>query len=914
MATQLRLSVVPTRPFRVKVADGTSMNCNGRYEEVPVQLEGTLFNVTLYALPLTGIDIVLGIQWLEQLGRVTCDWKSSTMEFEWNDQPCKLRGLLSGTTTAIAAHTLEKEFRQGQPLFAVCLLTSSDSIAPVASELRDLIDDYDDIFTTPTTLPPPRDIEHRIPLKEGTDPVNVRPYRYAYFQKDEIERQVDTMLQAGIIQPSSSPFSSPVLLVKKKDDTWRFCTDYRALNAVTIKDRFPIPTIDDMLDELHGAAFFSKLDLTAGYHQVRVHPSDVYKTAFRTHHGHFEYLVMPFGLCNAPSTFQALMNSIFRPLLRKSVLVFFDDILVYSSSWQDHVHHVRQVFNILRDHQLFVKFKKCEFGKSEIEYLGHIITALGVKVDQSKIQAMLDWPRPATITELRGFLGLTGYYRKFVQNYGLIARNLTNLLKKGRFLWDSNAEEAFHKLKTAMTTTPTLALPNFTLPFLIQTDASGDGIGAVLTQNQQPIAYMSRALGPSKRAWSTYAREMLAIVIAIQTWRPYLLGRHFIIQTDQQSLKHLLEQRELTPEQQKWVAKLVGYDYEILYKPGRTNSVADALSRVPGSPCLHTLFVSHPQIWEDIRSASIDDPYMQQMITRAKTTSSGPFSWRNDLLYFHNRVVVPPSSPLISTLLKEFHDSPLGGHSGVQRTTKRISQQFYWPSMRNSVHAYVTACDVCQRAKSVSAAPGGLLHPLPVPCRVWDDITMEFIDALPRSEGATSILVVVDRLSKYAHFIALSHPYTAKSVAQVFVVSVVKLHGMPQSIVSDRDPIFISTFWREFMRLSGIALCMTSAYHPQSDGQSEVVNRCLEQYLRCFASSRPHHWRSFLPWAELWYNTTFHSSIGMTPFQALYGRPLPPFRPILPVPHLWTHLISNLRTAPLCFSSLSPSCNKPLIL
>lgn len=348
------------------------------------------------------------------------------------------------------------------------------------------------------------------------------------------------MLKARIIQTSSSPFSSPVLLVKKKDGSWRFCTDYIALNSATIKDRFPIPTVEDMLDELHGSAFFTKLDITADFHQVRMHPSDVHKNGFRTHHGHFEYLVMPFGLCNAPSTFQALMNDIFRPYMRKFVLVFFDDILIYSPTWEFHLQHVREVFSMIQKHHLSVKFKKCEFGKRELEYLGHIISSTGVNVDQSNVRAMTALPVPTTVTELRGFLGLTGYCRKFVRDYGLIARPLTNLLRKGKFVWDYDADQAFNNLKTAMTTTPTLALPDFSKPFVIKTDASGEGIGAVLSQQGQPIAFMSRSLGVLKKAWSTYAHEMLAIIVAICTWRPYLLGRKFTIQTDQRSLRYML--------------------------------------------------------------------------------------------------------------------------------------------------------------------------------------------------------------------------------------------------------------------------------------------------------------------------------------------------------------------------------------
>lgn len=326
------------------------------------------------------------------------------MRFMWAGEERILHGLQQNSIRQARASEISRELRMGQACFSLMVphnQTEPTTVSLLPDDIRQLLHDFTTVFDSPTQLPPPRDIEHRIVLKEGSDPINVRPYHYAHFQKDEIERQVHDMLQAGLIQPISSSFLSPVLLVKKKDGSWRFCTDYRALNAATVKDRFPIPSADDMFDELHGAKVFSKLDLTAWYHQVRVHEADIPKTAFRTHNGHYEYLVMPFGLCNAPSTFQALMNSVFRAHLRKFVLVFFDDILIYSRTWEDHLQHLWIVLELLRQHHLFVKLKKCEFGKLELEYLGHIISGEGIKVDQVKIQAMIDWPPPSTITELR---------------------------------------------------------------------------------------------------------------------------------------------------------------------------------------------------------------------------------------------------------------------------------------------------------------------------------------------------------------------------------------------------------------------------------------------------------------------------------------------------------------------------------
>lgn len=345
-----------------------------------------------------------------------------------------------------------------------------------------LLHSYWDLFDPPTRLPPTRPTNHRITLLLGTQLVNVRPYRYVHAHKTEIERQVKDMLAASVIRPSSSPFSSLALLVHKSDGTWRFCVDYRNLNQVTVKFPFPVPVIDELLDELRGAIIFSKLDLRSGFHQIRMHAPDIPKTAFRTHDDHFEFLVMPFGLYNAPSTFQALMNSVFKPFLRKFVLVFFDDILVFSSNLQTHLTYLALVFDVLRAHTLKLKASKCSFGQTTMAYLGHTISADGVAVDSQKVHCITESPHPRTVKGLRGFLGLAGYYRKFVRDFGVIAHPLIELLKKDNFKWSLAADLAFSALKQALASTPVLALPDFTMLFTIECDTSDIGIGAVLSQ------------------------------------------------------------------------------------------------------------------------------------------------------------------------------------------------------------------------------------------------------------------------------------------------------------------------------------------------------------------------------------------------------------------------------------------------
>ncbi|XP_047979196.1 uncharacterized protein LOC125221113 [Salvia hispanica] len=456
-------------------------------------------------------------------------------------------------------------------------------------------------------------------------------------------------------------------------------------------------------------------------------------------------------------------------------------------------------------------------------------------MDPTKVSAVLRWPTPSTLKSIRGFLGLTGYYRRFIRDYGKIAAPLTALLRKPQsppskqpWLWPTEAARAFEALKKALTSAPLLRMPDFTKEFIIECDASGCGLGAVLMQERQPVAYFSKTLSPRWLAKSAYEKELMALVLAIHHWRPYLLGRRFVVHTDQRSLRQLLAHPLATPAQQNWAAKLLGYDFSIVYKEGRLNKAADALSR-RDKALLELSAVSRatwPE-WTSVQSSIAADPTLAKIKTEleAGRPSSPHYELVHGTLFYKGRIVVPSQSPWIQKLIAEFHVTPTGGHSGAYRTYRRI------------------------------AANAG---------------------------DFDCIFVVIDRLSKYAHFIGLRHPFSARQVADAFTAEVIRLHGIPCSIVSDRDPLFLGSFWKELFRATRTKLKMSSAYHAETDGQTEVLNRCLQTYLRCFSSDRPKQWHKRLPWAEYCYNTSTHSPAGTTPFAVVYGRPPPTIQAFLP--------------------------------
>ena len=857
----------------------------------------------MIVLDIHDFDVILGMDWLEEnFANIVCRTNVVTFSIP-GSPPFQFHGDKLGKSipmiSALCAHRLMQQGCEGYLAYLLNPEASAGSMqsVPVVSE-------FSDVFPEELPgLPPLREVDFPIDLVPGAAPISRTPYRMAATELAELKRQLADLLAKGFIQPSASPWGAPVLFVKKKDGSLRLCIDYRQLNQVTVKNKYPLPRIDDLFDQLHGAAVFSKIDLRSGYYQLRVRSDDVPKTAFRTRYGHFEFLVMPFGLTNAPAAFMDLMNRVFQPYLDQFVIVFIDDILVYYRSREEHAGHLRIVLQTLRDRHLFAKFDKCDFWMTKIHFLGHVISKEGIAVDPSKIDAVLRWERPRNATEIRSFLGLAGYYRRFIEGFAKIASPLTKLTRKAvRFVWSSSCEDSFQELKKRLTTAPVLALPDSLGGFVVYSDASLIGLGCVLMQRGRVIAYGSRQLKPHEGNYPVHDLELAAVIFALKLWRHYLYGEDFEIYTDHKSLQYVFSQKELNLRQRRWIEYLKDFKCRILYHPGKANVVADALSRKSSGSLaslymlewdtvdqfsqlslrakevsqgvLFASFCVEPGLLQRIRLAQQNDGDLVE--TRAKIVAgeSSEFSvGKDDILRFRGRVCVPANGELRQQILSEGHCSKFTVHPGGSKMYKDLKLQFWWPGMKKDVIDFVARCSNCQQVKAEHLRPGGYLQPLEVPTWKWEDVTMDFVQGLPRTRhGFNSIWVIVDRLTKTAHFLPVKSTYTPERLAKEYMSAIVRLHGVPLSIVSDRDPRFTSRFWRAFQEELGTDLRFSTAYHPQTDGQSERTIQTLEDMLRACVLDFGGSWEDHLALAEFAYNNSYHSSIQMAPHEALYGR------------------------------------------
>ncbi|GJV57045.1 putative reverse transcriptase domain-containing protein [Tanacetum coccineum] len=565
--------------YEVKLADGRIASTNTVLKGCTLNLVNHLFKIDLMPIELGTFDVIIGMDWLADNDAVIIYGKKE-VHIPIKNQMLVVKGdCNSSRLKVISCIKARKYIERGCHLFLAHVTKKEKS----EKRLEDVpvICDFPEVFLDDLPgLPPPRQVEFKIDLVPGDAPVARAPYRLAPSEMKELSEQLKELLEKGFIRPSSSPWGALILFVKKKDGSFRMCIDYRELNKLMVKNRYPLSRIDDLFDQLQGSSVYSKIDLRLGYHQLRIREEDIPITAFRTRYGHYEFQVMPFGLTNAPAVFMDLMNRVCKPYLDKFMIVFIDDILIYSKTKEEHSEHLKIILDLLKKEKLFAKFSKCDFCLESVQFLGHVINREGVHVDPAKIEAIKNWPVPTSPTEVRQFIGLASYYRRFIEGFSLIAKPLTKLTQKNKkFEWGADEDEAFQKLKKDLCTAPILALPEGPDDFIVYCDASLKSYGAVLMQRDKVIAYASRQLKTHEENYTTHDLELGVVVFALKLWRRYLYGTKCVVYTDHKSLQYILDQKELNMRQRRWIELLSDYDCEICYHPGKANVVADALSR-----------------------------------------------------------------------------------------------------------------------------------------------------------------------------------------------------------------------------------------------------------------------------------------------------------------------------------------------
>ncbi|GKV45643.1 hypothetical protein SLEP1_g52705 [Rubroshorea leprosula] len=845
-------------------------------------VEGRVLLADLILLGIVEFDVILGMDWLStHYAMVDCYEKVVT--FSAPNQPViRFEGEKVGSFPLLVSCMQADKMLQHECYgYLAYVFESKDKLVSVEGIWA--VEDFPDVFPKELPgLPPNREIEFIIDLVPGTAPISQQPYGMARAELIELKKQLQELLDKGFIRLSTSPWGAPVLFVKKKDGSLRLCIDYRRLNQVTVKNKYPLPRIDDLFDQLQGARIFSKIDLRSGYYQLKVKPEDVMKTTFRSKYGHYEFLVMPFGLTNAPTAFMNLMNRIFQLYLDKFVIVFIDDILIFSPDEESHKEHLVIVLQILREKKLYAKFDKCEFWLNRISFLGHIVSKDRISVDPSKVEAVVKWERSTSVTEVRSFLGLARYYRRFVEGYSKISGPLTQLTRKNqKFEWIDKCEQSFQELKNRLVTAPILDIPDNGGNFVVYTDASHKGLGYVLMQHGRVMAYGSRQLKTHERNYPTHDLELAAIIFALKLWRHYLYGEEFEVHTDHQSLKYLFSQKELNLRQRRWMEYLNDYRCKIVYQLGKGNVVADALSR-KSTGILTSLMVMEWKLLEEFKNLNVRflppksdvlvsslmvQPTLLSKIKEAQQKDSRLMEWMKDsgksfkmglyisddgIIRLGDRICVPYDEGLRMELLQEAHKSNYTIHPGSTKMYHDLKETFWWKSMKKDVAKYVSKCLTCQVVKAEHQKPGGQLQPLPIPEWKWEVISMDFIVGLSKTRRQfDAIWVIVDRLTKSAHFLAIKQKDPLDKLAKLYVQEIVKLHGVPVSIVSDRDPRFTARFWRSFQKAMGTQLKLSTAYHPQTDGQSERTIQVLKDMLSACALDLLESWDDHLPLVKL---------------------------------------------------------------
>nr|GEX86923.1 putative reverse transcriptase domain-containing protein [Tanacetum cinerariifolium] len=774
--------------YAVELSDGRISKTNIVLKGCTLGLLGHPFDIDLMPVELGSFDVVIGMDWLAKYhALIVCDEKVVCIPY--GNEVLIIRGddCDGGSKLNIISYMkTQKYIQKGCQVYLAQVTSKKAKDKSEEKRLEDvpIVREFSEVFPEDLAgLPPARQVEFQIDLVPGVAPVARAPYRLAPAEMQELSTQLQELYDKEFIRPSSSPWGAPVLFVKKKDGSFRMCIDYRELNKLTVNNRYPLSRIDDLFDQIQGLRVYSKIDLRSGYYQLSAQEEDIPKTAFRTRYGHYEFQVMPFGLTNTPVVFMDLMNRVCKLYLDRFVIVFIDDILIYSKNRKEHEGHLKLILKLLKEEELYAKFSKCEFWLSKVQFLGHVIDSEGIYVDPAKIEAINDWEPMTKLTQ-----------------------------KSVKFDWGEKAEAAFQLLKQKLYSAPILALPEGSQNFVVYCDASHKGLGAVLMQNEKVIAYASRQLKVHEKNYTTHDLELGAVVFALTMWRHYLYGTKYVVFTDHKR---------------------------------KANVVADVLSRKERSKPLRvralvmTIGLNLPKQILNAQSkarkkVNFINEDLQGMINKLEPRA-------DETLCLNNRSWILCIGDLRALIMNESHKSKYSIHPGLDKMYQDLKRLYWWPNMKAEIATYVSKCLTCAKVKIEYQKPSGLLVQPEIPQWKWENITMDFVTKLPKTAaGQDTIWVIVDRLTKSAHFLAMREDDTLEKLTRQYLKEVVSRHGVPISIISDHDERFTSHFWKSFNRALGTRLDMSTTYHPETD--------------------------------EFSYNNSYHTSIKAPLFEAMYGR------------------------------------------
>ena len=942
-----------SQPYKLYDIEGNAFGYNdgkidSETDHLEVQIQGHTERIHLDIMHLSEYDIVLGHPWLRESNPLI-DWRTgqlrwvdtATHQQQLHPEKTNIRNNLVDyqTTDCTGANSDRSKYREGlQPetntsrqqkrrkdrqirrivrmarrnleeaekyLQATKQDTSKET--PIEDRMEKVPEEYrkyKQLFQEEleTGLPEHSQWDCEIDLVEGTTPKFHKLYNLNESQLQTLREYLDDNLRKGYIRVSKSEAGHPVMFVPKKNGKLRLVVDYRALNNITVKDRTPLPLISELRDRLQGKRWFTALDLKGAYNLLRIKPGDEWKTAFRTKFGLYEYLVMPFGLTNAPAAFQKMINSVLREKLDIFVVVYLDDILIFSDTEEEHREHVHWVLKTLQDAKLLVEPTKCEFHTHEVNFLGYTIRPNEIAMEKSKIDAVREWPKPTNVKEVQSFVGFANYYRRFIKNFGMIASPLTNLTKKTEeFKWTNECQQAFEKLKNTIVSDTVLSQYDPKKPVELETDASDFAMGATIGQRNdegrmRPIAFASKKLHGAELNYPIYDKEFMAIIFGFKEFRHYLIGNIHKVKvfTDHKNIAYFASTQELNGRQIRWAEYLSEFNYEIIHRKGSENGRADALSRRTDYD-KKTKEKAKGQLFELNTNGHLQQRTMatisykvepdlsnyrqirQEVEKMDKNSLPAEIKEVNDGLptTYSDRVWVPPI--LRFDLIKDLHGHPTAGHQGTRKTLERIKRTYDYKGIKKDVVKIINECEDCARSKAARHKPYGELKPLQVPSRPWESIAFDHITKLPTSREISSdqeydsIFVITDRLTKYGYFIPFKEATDAEVLAYTVLRTVVANHGLPNEIISDRGTTFASKFWQALMAQLGVKHKLSTAYHPQTDGQTERLNQTLEQYLRCYVNYEQDDWASKLPLAQLAYNSAPTESTKLSPFYANYG-------------------------------------------